>query len=184
MGKQECAIRTFACPEAAVAGISACRLGPLYHLTEAEHRHAALREAHRVLRPGGTICAAVISRFASTFVGLIGSFFDEPVYERLVEEDLTTGRHSNPDRRPGWFTTAYFHHPNQIAVELSAAGFATEAVVAIEGPGTVLGNLDAWLDDPHRSATLLRAIRRIEAEPSTLGVSGHILAIGHPQAII
>src|ERR1700744_4966775 len=39
-------------------------LGPLYHLTERADRLKALREAHRVLRPGGRVFAAAISRFA------------------------------------------------------------------------------------------------------------------------
>ena len=41
-------------------------LGPLYHLTERSARIGALREAHRILRYGGIIFAAGISRFAST----------------------------------------------------------------------------------------------------------------------
>jgi len=40
-------------------------LGPLYHLTEPADRHQALREAHRVLGPGGLLAAAAISRVAS-----------------------------------------------------------------------------------------------------------------------
>jgi hypothetical protein len=39
-------------------------LGPLYHLTEREERLTALGEARRVLRPGGLLAAAGISRFA------------------------------------------------------------------------------------------------------------------------
>jgi ubiquinone/menaquinone biosynthesis C-methylase UbiE len=37
-------------------------LGPLYHLTEREHRLRALREARRVLRVGGVVIGAAISR--------------------------------------------------------------------------------------------------------------------------
>ena len=39
-------------------------LGPLYHLLEREQRARALSEAARVLKPGGTLLAAFISRYA------------------------------------------------------------------------------------------------------------------------
>jgi SAM-dependent methyltransferase len=45
-------------------------LGPLYHLTERVDRVRALAEAKRVVRPGGVVVAAAISRFASLFDGL------------------------------------------------------------------------------------------------------------------
>ena len=45
-------------------------LGPLYHLTERSDRIRALREARRVLRPGGMLLAAGINRFASTISAL------------------------------------------------------------------------------------------------------------------
>src|SRR4051794_41154085 len=38
-------------------------LGPLYHLTEASDRLAALREARRVARPGAPVAAAAIGRY-------------------------------------------------------------------------------------------------------------------------
>jgi ubiquinone/menaquinone biosynthesis C-methylase UbiE len=40
-------------------------LGPLYHLTESQGRLRALAETARVLKPGGLLFAAAISRFAS-----------------------------------------------------------------------------------------------------------------------
>ncbi len=45
-------------------------LGPLYHLTTREDRVRALAEARRVLRPGGVVVAAAISRYASLLDGL------------------------------------------------------------------------------------------------------------------
>ncbi len=44
-------------------------LGPLYHLTERADRLKALREAHRVMRSGGRVFVAAISRFASFMDG-------------------------------------------------------------------------------------------------------------------
>jgi ubiquinone/menaquinone biosynthesis C-methylase UbiE len=152
-------------------------LGPLYHLTRREDRIGALREAYRVVRSGGVLCAAVISRFASTYDGLVRGFLDELGFEEIVERDVAEGVHLNPTRRPGWFTTAYFHHPDEIAEELVSADWEVAAVVAIEGPGAFLPDVDHRLDDAERRERLLRAVRRVEADASVLGATGHLLAV-------
>ena len=154
-------------------------LGPLYHLTEAADRARALAEARRVLRPGGVLAAAAISRFASTFDGLASGFLAEEGFEAVVAGDVADGVHRNPEpeRRPEWFTTSYFHTPQDLAREVERAGLGVQALLAVEGPASFRPELDAWLADPARREALLRAIRRVEAEPSLLGASAHLLAI-------
>jgi SAM-dependent methyltransferase len=71
-------------------------LGPLYHLTDAGDRHRALTEAARVLRPGGLLAAAAISRFASTMDGIWRGFLAEPGFEALVERDVAEGPAPQP----------------------------------------------------------------------------------------
>jgi len=153
-------------------------LGPLYHLTSRDDRLQALREACRVVRPGGVAAAAGISRFASTYDGLLRGFLEDPRFEEIVQRDVREGQHRNPTGRPEWFTTAYLHRPEELLNEASEAGLSVEALVGIEGPGWILPDLDFWLEDPRRRSTLLEAIRRVEAEPSLLGASAHILVVG------
>lgn len=153
-------------------------LGPLYHLTTRDDRVLALREAYRVVHPGGLVLAAAISRFASTYDGLLRGFLDDPEFEEVVERALRDGQHRNPAGRPGWFTTAYFHLPQELEQEATEAGLFVEALVSIEGPGGLVPDLEARLEDPGRRAKLLEVIRRLESEPSLLGASSHFLVVG------
>jgi SAM-dependent methyltransferase len=148
-------------------------MGPLYHLTKPEDRLAALREARRILRPGGRLLAVAISRFASLFDALTRGR-REPEFWTAVERDLRDGQHRSPDPdKPEWFTTAFFHHPDELRDEVEAAGFAVEALLGIEGPGWLVEQ--QWAD-PERRERLLFAARALEAEPSLAGLSAHLLA--------
>jgi SAM-dependent methyltransferase len=106
---------------------AALLLGPLYHLTERDDRLKALREARRVVRPGGPVLAVAISRFASVLDGLRAGYLLEPAFWEIVERDLREGQHRNPTNHPGWFTTAFFHHPDELAAEVEEAGLVAEA---------------------------------------------------------
>lgn len=151
-------------------------LGPLYHLTSRSDRLAALREARRVLRKGGVLFAAAISRFASLLDGLRGPLFADPEFERIVRADLHDGQHRNDTGRIDYFTTAFFHTPDQLGEELREAGFEAE-LIGLEGPAPLLAAFDALWADPASRTKLLDFLRLIEREPSLLGVSPHLLAV-------
>ncbi len=153
-------------------------LGPLYHLQERDDRLAALSEARRVLRPGGVVAAAAISRFASLMDGLRKGLIDDPAFRSIVDGDLDDGRHVNPTGHPRYFTTAYFHRPDELRAEVAAAGFGIVDLVSLEGPAWMADDLDRWLGDDAMRERLLGWLARVESEPTLLGAGAHLLAVG------
>ena len=167
--------RSLSLPDASVDAV--LLLGPLYHLTERADRVRALAEARRVCRAGGVVVAAAISRFASTLDGLRGGYLEDPAFADVAAGDRRDGRHRNPTGDPAYFTTAYFHGPEELAIECAEAGLVHEATLAVEGPAWLLPDLDARLADDRRRAVLLGALAELEREPSLIGASAHLLAV-------
>ncbi len=152
-------------------------LGPLYHLVDRADRLLALREARRVVRPGGIVAVAAVNRFASLFEGLNHGFLFEPDFRAIVERDLLDGRHLNPEQHPHWFTTAFFHRPDELRSEIDDAGLDLVELVGVEGMAYWMLHLrDRWETDEGREAILFAA-RAVEAEPSLLGLSPHLIAV-------
>ena len=166
-----------ALPFAAMSADAVLLLGPLYHLTERGDRLTALREAHRVLKPGGVVLAVSINRFASAFDALFEGYLHDPAIRTVVDRTLTDGQHRSPEGK-SFFTTAFFHRPEELRGEVEAAGFSTEALVGIEGIAWTLGDFEAAWADPKARAWVLNVARRLEAEPTLLGMSSHLLAVG------
>ena len=152
-------------------------MGPLYHLPERSDRIAALEESLRVLKQGGVLICAAISRFASFMDGMKQGYLFNPEFARIVLKDLNEGRHENPDMDPRYFTTACFHRPEEFEEEITEAGFDLVKTIGLEGPAWLLGNFDElWADEAKRK-DLLTFLKLVESEPSLIGVSAHILSV-------
>jgi SAM-dependent methyltransferase len=153
-------------------------MGPLYHLTEAPDRLTALGEAARVLVPGGIVVAAAISRYASALDGMARRLTRDPRFVEIRNRDLESGQHRNETERIDYFTTAYFHRPEDLRLEIVTAGFTDARVLGVEGPGWTLPDFDERWSDPALRDELLEVARRLESEPAILGASAHLLGMG------
>ena len=147
--------------------------GPLYHLLAQEERLEAVREAMRLLRPGGPLFATFITRFAQF---RWAAYYDAAWLARdrdYTEQFLATGIH----RHPGLFTDAYFAHPDEIVPFMESAGLSTVRMVGCEGAVSHnearVNQLDG--DDWEYWA---RLNYRLGQEPSMYGASDHLLYIG------
>jgi SAM-dependent methyltransferase len=148
--------------------------GPMYHLTERDQRLLALREAARVVVPGGPVFIAAISRFASLLSGLQHEFLFDPEFRAIVERDLRDGQHRNPQRRPEWFTTSYFHRAEELVDEIASAGLEPVEVVGLEGPAGWLPHLESRWRDPDGREAILFSAAVAGSEPA---FSSHLLAV-------
>ena len=153
-------------------------LGPLYHLIERADRVRVLREAHRVCRPGGVVLAAGISRYASAFDGLFRGFVDASGFLPMMMEDLRSGVHRNPGRVPERFTTAYFHHPSDLADEVAAAGLRPGPVLPIEGVFEWVPDIERRLANPDQRQVVLDVLGAIEQDAAACAATAHLLAVG------
>lgn len=153
-------------------------LGPLYHLVERPDRVGAVREALRVVRPGGPVVAAAISRPAALLDGFAKGHHADHRFRDVAAATLATGQHRNPTDDPAWFTTAYFHRPADLAAEMSDAGAGRVEVHGVEGPAWLWGDRGEEPDQPWWREAALWAARLAATDPDAMALSAHLLAVG------
>jgi 2-polyprenyl-3-methyl-5-hydroxy-6-metoxy-1,4-benzoquinol methylase len=152
-------------------------MGPLYHLTDREQRVQAVKEAARCARPGGIVAAATINRTAgwNDFLLFRAGGRDKGLSAEASLRIMREGtlRYFDQDI----FTTAYLAHPSEVASEFADAGLAGAAQYAVQGPPGYIPELEALIDDEDVREHLMDGLRIIEAEPSLLGASNHLLTV-------
>ncbi len=150
-------------------------LGPMYHLPDAADRERCLREARRVLRPGGIAYVAAISRWSPRLHAQLvrRGYRDYPNMADELPGVEQTG--VMPPLVEGGFV-GYTHRPGDLRREVESAGFACLDLVAVEGLAFALPDLDERLADETDRAVVLEAARVIERVPELLGLRPHLLA--------
>ena len=152
--------------------------GPLYHLTEREDRIRALRESHRVLKPGGYAFIATITRVASFIDALCHDLLGDRSFLSIVESDLGTGQHRNPTNEILYFTDAFFHRRTETRNEMEEAGFEVVAQLPIEGLGLLAQDFDSVWSDLQKRNSLLELLARTEGIEEVNGASAHHMSVG------
>ena len=149
-------------------------MGPLFHLVTAEDRRRALREAFRVLRPGGVIAASAMGRFFLFGHAVAQNTIREPAALNRVLSIVATG-----DRPGQWGPfPAFAHRPGELESEMRRAGFEDVVVVAIESFFHLLGDIEGRMADEGSRVALFELLSRCETDPDLVGLSGHLMGIG------
>jgi ubiquinone/menaquinone biosynthesis C-methylase UbiE len=142
-------------------------MGPLYHLVTREERHAALRGAWRVLRPGGVLVTAYISPY-------------NPLADAFAEGDqreVTRLRAGGTTIHMGM--EQYRMWPRQAGEELEQAGFDVLRTRNLEGLGSLMDRDMVEAQDP---ATFLAMLRATCELPDLLGATLHFVCVARRPA--
>jgi ubiquinone/menaquinone biosynthesis C-methylase UbiE len=156
-------------------------LGPLYHLTDRKDRIKALTEARRVLKPGGVLIAAVISRYASLIDGFVRDLVYDDEFFNILKNDLKTGIHLNETNNLEYFTTAFFHTPAEIKNEIHESGLVFEKLIAVESFGWIVKDYKEKERDSAYMNKLLEIIRKVESDDDLVAMSPHIIAVARKE---
>jgi SAM-dependent methyltransferase len=148
-------------------------LGPLYHLDAAD-RVLALREAGRVVRPGGPVFGAAISRWAPRLDGILRErlYEEHPEAVRMVETVERTG--ILEPLFPGAFS-AFLHRPAELRAEVLAAGLEVADLVCVEGAAFLLLDLAQRITEQTARRMVLDTARALERVPELMGMGPHLL---------
>jgi len=152
--------------------------GPLYHLQKQEDRLLALKEAHRVLKPGGKVLGFAITHAASAVAALHSSRIHQPQVFSMCRSELLTGQHEPLEGVPGMLPRAYFHRPSLLVEELEAVGLVTTGLYAVEGLAWMDGQFFQSWADPVKRARLLELVGLTETDRELLCFSPHIMIAG------
>jgi SAM-dependent methyltransferase len=156
-------------------------LGPLYHLRERAHRVQALREACRVVRRGGPVFAAVISRWAPRLDGVVAERLYEGYPELLaLLPDVELSGNLPPVIPEGF--SGYTHRPGELLEEIAEAELVLEDLVGVEGMPLGARDMQARWVDPTAWQIVLDTARAIERVPELLGLSPHLIATARRPA--
>jgi len=148
-------------------------MGPLYHLLEETERRQALAEVYRVVKPGGMVWAAFITRYAA-HRDAAARDPNFPLAEPEVDRRLLETGQLPPGPEGGF--VAYLAHPTEVGPLCRSVGLDVETTLGVEGVVSMIeGGINAlegaawdyWVNLNYTLAS----------DPSIHGVVEHLLAI-------
>lgn len=150
---------------------AALMLGPLYHLASRDERLQAISQAARVVRPGGYVFAAALSRYIAFGKTTLG----RPVPEPYPGEWVTLAADGTPASGMR-FPAGHFHMAEELEAEVTTAGLTVVDIVGVEGPaGGLLESLESAGEELIEAALLIA--RAAAAHPGIRDMSAHLIAI-------
>lgn len=152
-------------------------MGPLYHLLEHADRLRAVREARRILRPGGLIFAAFITPYIVVMSALVREIEYVARSRDELEMILASGVYRRPAGRTKGFPDAWFSRPERIGPLMSEGGFEQLDLLNTESLARELeASVNAAPEDLHQQ--WLDLLYRLARDPGSMASGGHLLYVG------
>lgn len=157
-------------------------MGPMYHLTDNKDRLKVLNETKRVLKKGGLLLCAGITRYGSMLwaLSVYGSknhILDELEFLDMIRKEIEEGHHIRPDKYPYFIARSYFHLPKELKSEIINAGFSVEKIFAVEGPTWIAPAFDSIWENEDSKNTILDMAKMVEEDENIMAMSPHFLAV-------
>ena len=149
--------------------------GPLYHLQDQNDRLLAIREARRIVRPGGVVLGFAITYAASTFAALHTGLIHDTRVLQMCRLALLSGEHNPPEGMNGMLSYAHYHDPEELHEEFTSCGFTVNGLHAVEGMAWMDNNFFQTWNEPQRKKTLLDLVHLTDQDKFLLCASPHMM---------
>jgi hypothetical protein len=74
--------------------------------------------------------------------GYLNDAVNDNTFYQIMEEDIGSGMHVNKTKDPRYFTNSYFHHADELKIELERAGLKCKNVISVEGFGICIPKVE------------------------------------------
>ncbi|MDQ0195583.1 class I SAM-dependent methyltransferase [Paenibacillus wynnii] len=148
-------------------------LGPMYHLIDREAQEKCISECLRVLKPGGILAIAYITKY-SVFPYLVKGdrkFLDESWVDRILDKGFTSSNEEDC-----FWTDAYFHAPEELEQMMFSTPTEKLTHAASDGISPLISPIVDGLS-PEEFEVWTKYHLRTCKEPSILGTSSHALYV-------
>lgn len=154
--------------------------GPFYHLTDEAERQKAVREIHRVLKPGGRALAAFIP-YLSGSIAIVDRYLFAPyqVNEENLTEVFASGRFNN--LASVGFQEGYYAESDEMETLFGTAGFEKMLVRSIRGFAYEKEEALYSIQNPAMKEKIFSLIEKTATRKEIIETCGHAVYIGRKR---
>ncbi len=149
--------------------------GPLYHLQQKADRLDCLKEARRVLKPGGIVLGFAINYTASTLVSLLQGVIQHEEFFQMCKEELSTSIHKAPKNMPGVLPNAFYHKQEELIKEVEEANLEYLDICAVEGIIWLDKNYFESRSDTTKKQMMMELLAITERDKNLISFSPHMM---------